>query len=215
MFSSDIYTENLKQDETVSFLFRENYFNFSKTINGNKNNFLMKDVAIPIYINLMNKNIKLSNTECYEVRLKDVSNVILHGQTKSKVLLKGNKRANILDAGLIKTKINGYDGDDHLIFRAGVARGGNGEDSYYLRRFQWENTKSKPITKLSARIVETSKGKSKIHLGYSLDEITDVKLAGNDLALTISAKSPHNPSETLKLNVTLKNVYQDLDEGKY
>ncbi|MEZ2756402.1 calcium-binding protein [Providencia vermicola] len=214
MFSSDIYTKNLKQDETVSFLFRENYVNFSKTINGNKNNFLMEDVAIPIYINLMNKNIKLSNTECYEVRLKDVSNVILHGQTKSKVLLKGNKRANILDAGLIKTKINGYDGDDHLIFRAGVARGGNGDDSYYLRRFQWENTKSKPITKLSARIVETSKGKSKIHLGYSLDEITDVKLAGNDLALTISAKSPHNPSETLKLNVTLKNVYQDLDEGK-
>ncbi|HEP0305040.1 TPA: calcium-binding protein [Providencia rettgeri] len=168
----------------------------------------------PIYINLMKRNLNLGEAKGHEVKLEHTNNVFFSGGIESNLFIKGNKNNNILDAGVMKASINGYGGNDHLIFRSGVARGGDGDDNYYLRRFQWKNVKNKSITKLNARIVENTKGQSDVHLGYTLKEIVNVKCIGNDLVLTIKAKSPYKISDVLVLNITLKNAYQDTLNGK-
>ncbi|WP_273827715.1 hypothetical protein [Providencia rettgeri] len=168
----------------------------------------------PIHINLMNGRVKLSGVEIDKAKLANINNAIIKGGDKSKIFLKGNRKDNYLDAGMTNAAINGYGGSDHLIFRSGVARGGADDDYYFLRRYQWESANKKPLTKLDARIVETSQGKSVVRLSYTLKEITKVKLVGNDLVITIKTVSPYNNVNTLELNLTLKNVYQERLEGK-
>ncbi|EPL6453440.1 calcium-binding protein [Providencia rettgeri] len=168
----------------------------------------------PIHINLMNGRVKLSGVEIDKAKLANINNAIINGGDKSKIFLKGNRKDNYLDAGMTNAVINGYGGSDHLTFRSGVARGGADDDYYYLRRYKWESANKKPLTKLDARIVETSQGKSVVSLGYTLKEITKVKLVGNDLVITIEIVSPYNNINTLELSLTLKNVYQERLEGK-
>ncbi|WP_275076590.1 calcium-binding protein [Providencia rettgeri] len=168
----------------------------------------------PIHINLMNGRVKLSGVEIDKAKLANINNAIINGGDKSKIFLKGNRKDNYLDAGMTNAAINGYGGSDHLTFRSGVARGGADDDYYYLRRYKWESANKKPLTKLDARIVETSQGKSVVSLGYTLKEITKVKLVGNDLVITIETVSPYNNINTLELSLTLKNVYQERLEGK-
>lgn len=168
----------------------------------------------PIHINLMNGRVKLSGVEIDKAKLANINNAIIKGGDKSKIFLKGNRKDNYLDAGMTNAVINGYGGSDHLTFRSGVARGGADDDYYYLRRYKWESANKKPLTKLDARIVETSQGKSVVSLGYTLKEITKVKLVGNDLVITIETVSPYNNINTLELSLTLKNVYQERLEGK-
>ncbi|WP_272677426.1 calcium-binding protein [Providencia huaxiensis] len=167
-----------------------------------------------IYINLMRDGLNLNEEEGHEVKLKNTRNVVFSGEVKSNLFIKGNKENNVLDAGKMKASINGYDGNDHLIFRSGVARGGDGDDNYYLRRYQWENVKNKKTIKLNARIVEKTESQSEVNLGYTLNEITNVKLIDNDLMLTIKTKSPYKTTDTLELNLTLKNAYQNSADGK-
>ncbi|WP_273838169.1 calcium-binding protein [Providencia rettgeri] len=168
----------------------------------------------PIHINLMNGRVKLSGVEIDKAKLANINNAIINGGDKSKIFLKGNRKDNYLDAGMTNAVINGYGGSDHLTFRSGVVRGGADDDYYYLRRYKWESANKKPLTKLDARIVETSQGKSVVSLGYTLKEITKVKLVGNDLVITIETVSPYNNINTLELSLTLKNVYQERLEGK-
>lgn len=167
-----------------------------------------------IYINLMKNDLHLSKVKGHEIKLAKTRNVVFSGSIKSNLFIKGNKENNVLDAGEMKASMNGYDGNDHLIFRSGVARGGDGDDSYYLRRYQWTNIKNKKITKLNARIVETTKSQSDVHLGYTLKEIVNVRAVDNDLVLTIKTKSPYKTTDVLELNLTLKNVYQNSPDGK-
>lgn len=167
-----------------------------------------------VYINLMKENLDLGEGKGHEVKLEYTNNVFFSGRIESNLFIKGNKNNNVLDAGVMKASINGYGGNDHIIFGSGVARGGDGYDNYYLRRYQWKNVKNKSITKLNAIIVENTKDKSDVHLGYTLEEIVNVKRIDNDLALTIKAKSPYKTSDVLELNITLKNAYQDTLNGK-
>ncbi|WP_272665911.1 calcium-binding protein [Providencia sp. PROV174] len=167
-----------------------------------------------VYINLMKENLELGEGKGHEVKLEYTNNVFFSGGIESNLFIKGNKNNNVLDAGVMKASINGYGGNDHIIFSSGVARGGDGDDNYYLRRYQWKNVKNKSITKLNARIVENTKDKSDVHLGYTLEEIVNVKRIDNDLVLTIKAKSPYKTLDVLELNITLKNAYQDTLNGK-
>ncbi|HHE6469969.1 TPA: calcium-binding protein [Providencia rettgeri] len=167
-----------------------------------------------VYINLMKKNLDLAEGKGHEVKLEYTNNVFFSGGIESNLFIKGNKNNNVLDAGVMKASINGYGGNDNLIFSSGVARGGDGDDNYYLRRYQWKNVKNKSITKLSARIVEKTKGKSEVHLGYTLKEIVNVARIDNDLLLTIKTESPYKTTDTLELNLKLKNVYQNQPDGE-
>ncbi|WP_369310642.1 calcium-binding protein [Providencia rettgeri] len=215
LFSNDNYTEYLKNNETITLSLIEVNDGFYLVSDSEKETIpLKKQDGTSKTINLMNNPIKPDNIKSNEIKLESTNNVILNSHIKSKFILKGNRKDNVLDAGAAKASINGYGGNDHLVISSGVARGGDGDDNYYLRRYQWENIKHNNVTRLNARIVETSKGKSEVHLGYSLKEIDSVSQVGNDLLITIKAKSPYNKSDTLELKLTLKNSYQDHLIGK-
>ncbi|HHR5847397.1 TPA: anthrax toxin-like adenylyl cyclase domain-containing protein [Providencia alcalifaciens] len=148
--------------------------------------------------------------------LQNIENIIIRGNTNDS--LRGDDKDNVLDGGLGKDLLVGYGGDDKLILTQGDAVGGDGNDSYHIRRFEWmqhvndlyiseqywewkeRTVKTKrylnPIYKKNSKeyqakvaIKESSRSQSHVSIEYSLDEIKQVELNGNDLILTIKLPS--------------------------
>ncbi|MTB67718.1 RTX toxin [Providencia sp. wls1943] len=148
--------------------------------------------------------------------LQNIENIIIRGNTNDS--LRGDDKDNVLDGGLGKDLLVGYGGDDKLILTQGDAVGGDGNDSYHIRRFEWmqhvndlylseqywerkeKAVKTRrflnPIYKNNSKeyqakvaIKESSRSQSHVSIEYSLDEIEQVELSGNDLILTIKLPS--------------------------
>lgn len=148
--------------------------------------------------------------------LQGVENVIVKGNTNDS--LRGNDDDNILDGGFGKDLLIGEGGNDKLILTQGSAIGGEGNDRYHIRRYQWfeavdalysterywEQSEKKVKTrrylnpvyqeivrKFEANVVieETSQSQSTVSLEYSLNEIKRVFVDGNDLHLVINLPS--------------------------
>lgn len=144
--------------------------------------------------------------------IKNIENIILRDNTND--VVKGDDNNNIIDGGAGIDKLYGYDGADKLILTQGYANGGNGHDSYQIRRYEWLlntddlyrvnwrfNNKTKRVDKRSSInpiyhksykgyhgtvvIEEFSQSLSMVNLEYSLSEITDVYVEGKDLYLQI------------------------------
>ncbi|MEY0999967.1 anthrax toxin-like adenylyl cyclase domain-containing protein [Providencia rettgeri] len=174
-----------------------------------------------VHVNL-NKNTVLYQRERNHsfipvAHLQSMENVMIRGNSNDH--LRGNDTANILDGGLGKDIVEGKGGDDKLILTQGIAAGGDGNDSYHIRRYEWldhaddlylteryfdrkeKSVKTRkylnPIYiqnnhKFQAKVVikEPNYQQSRVALEYFLDEIKQVQLDGNHLVLTI--RQPKN-----------------------
>ncbi|HHR6128875.1 TPA: calcium-binding protein [Providencia alcalifaciens] len=148
--------------------------------------------------------------------LQSIENVLIKGNSDDSLL--GNDEANILDGGLGKDLLIGEGGNDKLILTEGTAVGGQGDDSYHIRRFDWtagvgdlyltnrywdnglKAVKTKatlnPIYQHDSQqyhvkvvIDESRQSQSIVSLEYSLNEIKQVYLQDNNLYLVISLPS--------------------------
>ena len=144
--------------------------------------------------------------------IKNIENIIVRDNTDDE--LKGDDNNNIIDGGLGIDTLYGYDGADKLILTQGYANGGNGHDSYQIKRYEWSknindlylvrtvfNNKTKMIDKKSlinpnyrkfnkhycaeVTIDENTQSLSAINLEYNLSEITDIYVEGDHLYLQI------------------------------
>ncbi|MEY0911022.1 anthrax toxin-like adenylyl cyclase domain-containing protein [Providencia rettgeri] len=174
-----------------------------------------------VYVNL-NKNTVLYQRERNHsfipvAHLQSMENVMIRGNSDDH--LRGNDTANILDGGLGKDIVEGKGGDDKLILTQGIAAGGDGNDSYHIRRYEWLDHvddlhlteryfdgKEKAVKtrkylnpiytqsnhKFQAKVVikESNYQQSRVAIEYFIDEIRQVQLDGNNLVLTI--KPPKN-----------------------
>ncbi|WP_249215370.1 MULTISPECIES: anthrax toxin-like adenylyl cyclase domain-containing protein [unclassified Providencia] len=148
--------------------------------------------------------------------LQSIENILIKGNSNDQ--LRGNDMANILDGGLGKDLLIGEGGNDKLILTQGTAVGGQGDDSYHIRRFDWTTdvdnlyltnrywdrklkavktkTTLNPIYQhnhqqyhVKVVIDESSQSQSIVSLAYSLNEIKQVYLQDNNLYLVISLPS--------------------------
>ncbi|EJD6375396.1 hypothetical protein M0L68_RS20665, partial [Providencia rettgeri] len=149
--------------------------------NGGNNTLIINDIRIGSYIyidlNSLKSKITFYNKKQKDLVLRNISNVFLVGSRDSKATLVGNDESNTLDAASACAFINAMGGDDHLVFEHGVINGGEGNDSYFLRRFDWGSipeNEAKKIFNLTATITETTKSRSRVTLGYLLSEIEEV-----------------------------------------
>lgn len=189
--------------------------------NGGNNTIIIKDIPFKskIDINLNNRTsvVAFNSHKIKNIHLRNVHDVMLIGDSSSKAELLGNKESNTLDAGATFAFIHGMEGDDQLIFESGIANGGEGNDSYFLRRIDWHNNQDElnnDLLELSAVIIENTESQSRVNLGYTLNEIKGVSISGNDLILTIEMKSAEPEIKVLTLNVTLKNTYKIDNNGR-
>ncbi|WP_206077556.1 calcium-binding protein [Providencia sp. MGF014] len=189
--------------------------------NGGNNSIIIKDIPsnskIDIDLNKGTSEVAFINHKVKKVNLCNVNDVMLIGHSTSTAELLGNKESNTLDAGAMIAFIQGMEGDDQLIFESGIVNGGEGNDSYFLRRVDWHNNQDKlndNLLELSAVIIENTQGQSRVNLGYMLSEIKDASISGNDLILTIEMKSAEPETKVLTLTVTLKNMYKTDSNGR-
>ncbi|MEX5996861.1 hypothetical protein [Providencia hangzhouensis] len=59
--------------------------------------------------------------------------------------------------------IQSMEGDDQIRFESGIVNGGEGNDSYFLRRVNWHNNQDElndNLLELSAVIIENTRSKS-------------------------------------------------------
>ncbi|WP_415885812.1 hypothetical protein [Providencia rettgeri] len=144
--------------------------------------------------------------------LQNMENVMVRGNSNDH--LQGNDTANILDGGLGKDILEGKEGDDKLILTQGIAAGGDGNDNYHIRRYEWLehvddlylteryfDRKEKAVKtrkslnpsytegrhQFQAKVVikESNYLQSRVTLEYFLDEIKHVQIDGNHLVLTL------------------------------
>ncbi|HIE0658329.1 MULTISPECIES: anthrax toxin-like adenylyl cyclase domain-containing protein [unclassified Providencia] len=144
--------------------------------------------------------------------LQNMENVMVRGNSNDH--LQGNDTANILDGGLGKDILEGKEGDDKLILTQGIAAGGDGNDNYHIRRYEWLehvddlylteryfDRKEKAVKtrkslnpsytegshQFQAKVVikESNYLQSRVTLEYFLDEIKHVQIDGNNLVLTL------------------------------
>ncbi|MEQ5681675.1 C80 family cysteine peptidase [Providencia huaxiensis] len=189
--------------------------------NGGSNGIIIKDIPskCKIDINLSNETseVALINHGVKRIHLRNVHDVMLIGDRTTKAELLGNKEPNTLDAGATIAFIQGLEGDDQLIFESGIVNGGEGDDSYFLRRVDWYNEQDElnnNLLELSAVIIENTQSQSRVNLGYTLNEIKGVCISGNDLILAIEMKLAESETKKLILNVTLKNMYKRHSNGR-
>ncbi|USR66228.1 hypothetical protein NFC79_06440 [Providencia stuartii] len=143
--------------------------------------------------------------------IKNIENIIILGH-KTNDEIYGNGSDNVLDGGYGRDEIWGYGGDDNLILSYGTAYGGDGNDTYYIRRYDWEieaesyfrykkvydidkklfeekkilNNESGIFHSRVVNIDEESASSSVVNLGYDLKEIKKVYVDENNLVLEIS-----------------------------
>lgn len=142
-----------------------------------------------------------------------IENIVLFNTSDDEV--HGDEHKNVLDAGVGKDAVYGYEGNDRLILEQGEAHGGDGDDSYYIRRFDWTvhtnyfyrlrteyNIKDKQFidvphlnpdyfvgneSKQAYVIInEDSQSVSSVDIEYSLDEISAVYRENNHLYIKLS-----------------------------
>ncbi|ENG4183675.1 hypothetical protein ABT230_000406 [Providencia rettgeri] len=182
--------------------------------NGGDNTLIIKDILIGSYIyidlNSLKSKVTFYNKKQKDIILRNISNILLVGSRDSKAILKGNDESNTLDAASACAFIDAMGGDDQLLFEHGVINGGEGNDSYFLRRFDWGSIPEDEVKKtfnLTATITETTKSRSRVTLGYLLSEIEEVYVSGNDLIIIICSKSSSFKDKIVSVKVELKNVY--------
>lgn len=193
------------------------YFDGNKGSNTLVINGLSKRSQVNIDLVKNDSEVIYSNGNKYKIRLNAVNNIVVDGYRGVKSNIKGNEFSNLLDAGKTIAAIYGDAGDDHLIFESGVVDGGDGNDSYYLRRYEWESTitddsQKRQLVNLSAEINETTNGTSKINLGYSLDEIVSIDVLDGDLIVTIHSARPNKNSDVIALKLKLNGAYKNRRE---
>ncbi|MEY0597280.1 anthrax toxin-like adenylyl cyclase domain-containing protein [Providencia alcalifaciens] len=177
------------------------------------------------------------------VDAKNIENITLIDNTND--IIHGDDENNNINGGLGEDTLYGYGGDDRLALTKGKAIGGSGIDSYFIKRFEWAshvddlyktkmsyNKKAFRVEKehyinpiyqgenkgfqVNVIIEENSESVSWVDLEYSLNEIKDMYIKGNDLYLKIQVddyKTDKYVFDKVKSEVTIKlnNVYRDID----
>lgn len=174
------------------------------------------DVHANLALNSLHYKHQFTHQFISVAHLQSIENILIKGNSNDR--LRGNDMANILDGGLGKDLLIGEDGNDKLILTQGMAVGGQGDDSYHIRRFDWTadvdnlyltnrywdgklkavktKTTLNPIYQhnhqqyhVKVVIDESSQSQSIVSLEYSLNEIKQVYLQDNNLYLVISLPS--------------------------
>ncbi|MEY0231850.1 anthrax toxin-like adenylyl cyclase domain-containing protein [Providencia manganoxydans] len=163
--------------------------------------------------NLIVKKSNNSTISNHVANVENIENVILSGSGHKKHTIKGNEKNNLLDGGSLLVEFSAGDGNDYLVLEQGDAKGGNGEDHYYIRRFQWhtlyadffeseeffdlekqrfsirlktnEKYLSPQINIANIVIEEETNSSSEVILGYSLSEISFVSIDEDDIILQL------------------------------
>ena len=143
--------------------------------------------------------------------IKSIENIIIWGH-KTDDEIDGDESDNILDGGYGNDNIKGYEGNDKLLLSYGNAYGGDGDDIYFIRRYDWEieaenhflykkeyntekkyleqkkvfNDKSHEFHNRVVNIHEDTVSSSVVNLDYELSEINSVYVDGNNLVLEIA-----------------------------
>ncbi|MEX6210626.1 hypothetical protein AB6G58_12745 [Providencia huaxiensis] len=176
------------------------------------------------------------------VHVENIENIIIIGNTDD--IIHGDDENNNINSGGGKDTLYGHGGDDKLTLAKGKAIGGSGTDSYVIKRFEWAHHvddlyKTKTVynkktfrvekehyinsiyrqenKKFQAYVIieENSQSVSRVDIEYSLNEIKDVYIQGNDLYLKIQVddyKTDKYVFDKVKSEVTIKlnNVYRDI-----
>nr|WP_305071688.1 C80 family cysteine peptidase [Providencia sp. wls1922] len=174
------------------------------------------DVHANLALNSLHYKHQFTHQFISVAHLQSIENILIKGNSNDR--LRGNDMANILDGGLGKDLLIGEGGNDKLILTQGTAVGGQGDDSYHIRRFDWTTdvdnlyltnrywdrklkavktkTTLNPIYQhnhqqyhVKVVIDESSQSQSIVSLAYSLNEIKQVYLQDNNLYLVISLPS--------------------------
>lgn len=149
--------------------------------------------------------------------IQHIENIIIRGNSDD--IVRGNEQNNVIDGSLGDDKLYGYNGDDKLILATGYANGGEGNDSYHLRRYEWHrqlnnfsriekryDAKTKRFsehkvinsqyrdlnsTEYMRQVVldEDTLSESTVDLEYSLNEITEMSVNGTSLFITFNMPS--------------------------
>lgn len=143
--------------------------------------------------------------------IKSIENIIIWGH-KTDDEIDGNEGDNILDGGYGNDEIRGYEGNDKLLLSYGNADGGDGDDTYFIRRYDWEieaenhfsykkeynadkkifeqkrvfNDEHDESHNRVLNIHEDTVSSSIVNLGYDLSEIKQVYVEENNLILEIA-----------------------------
>ncbi|WP_277850216.1 C80 family cysteine peptidase [Moellerella wisconsensis] len=179
--------------------------------------------------------------------IENIQNIVVRGNYAD--IVRGDEQHNLLDGAYGNYQLYGEAGDDRLMLATGYANGGEGNDSYYLRRFEWHKQRDdfyqiekrydfqthkfsdhqiinadyiqRSPTIYSCQIVidERSKSASRVDLGYSLNEITQISIDGSDLLITLSISTPEIDgidfsSISSRIQIRLKNVYITRSNGR-
>lgn len=188
-----------------------------------------------VHVNLNECRVSYQNDKTGDAinvaNIENIENIILFNKSNDEV--HGDEQQNIIDVGAGKDKAYGYGGNDRLILVEGEAHGGDGDDSYYIRRFDWTehapyfyrtrtkyNRKNKNFVdvpyinpeyfkinehkKVFVSINEDSQSVSSIDIEYTLDEISAVYIENNHLYIKLSLE-PEN-----KLGHTFTNVKSEV-----
>ncbi|WP_322957901.1 anthrax toxin-like adenylyl cyclase domain-containing protein [Providencia huashanensis] len=176
------------------------------------------------------------------VHVENIENIIIIGNTDD--IIHGDDENNNINSGGGKDTLYGHGGDDKLTLAKWKAIGGSGTDSYVIKRFEWAHHvddlyKTKTVynkktfrvekehyinsiyrqenKKFQAYVIieENSQSVSRVDIEYSLNEIKDVYIQGNDLYLKIQVddyKTDKYVFDKVKSEVTIKlnNVYRDI-----
>lgn len=175
------------------------------------------DTVTAIEINL-NKNVinylngkKEFGSNIQVAHVFNMENIIIRGRATNDSII-GDNNDNVLDGGSGQDLIYGHAGNDRLILSHGSAYGGVGDDTYHIRRYDWEsevsdvflnkkiyNSEKKAFEQKRVfnkshydfhhRVVninEETASSSIVNLDYDLSEITEAYLDGNNLVLELS-----------------------------
>ncbi len=203
-------------------------------------------VLVDLNANTLNYQEQSSLIVIPAANLQAMENVVVRGNSDD--TLQGNDAVNILDGGLGFDVLEGKGGDDLLILTQGRALGGDGNDSYRIRRFDWSEHVSdfylteryfdikekvvktrryhNPVYIQGNRIYQTevmineyNRSQSRVNLEYSLDEIIQIRLSGNNLVLTIKLADHVIGGQSFanvesEVSIVLENVFESDGDSK-
>lgn len=134
--------------------------------------------------------------------LANISNIEhIHSSEDTDDILIGNDQVNVINGMGGWDILKGYGGNDLLSLQSGEAYGGAGFDNYKILQNKQANSVS--VTLFEQPRNETSN----VILDYSLQNIDDIYLSGNDVYILLN--NENNTVTTLML----KDVYSDIESG--
>ncbi|HGN1705512.1 TPA: C80 family cysteine peptidase [Providencia rettgeri] len=96
-------------------------------------------VSYKAYIDLMYNRVEYqqigTRSSIAVAHLQGIENIVMRGNSHD--IIRGDYNDNILDGGIGNDILVGFSGDDKLILTQGLAKGGEGNDRYHIRRFTW------------------------------------------------------------------------------